>query len=159
MPGVLTVRLRGARAAVALACKTMGGTRLDNATAALDWSACRDHTGPWFATRSPDNLLWRLSVPATAPVLDVPGVAPPLLEWQGALRWVQAPAQAGAALQAAAQAVGGSASVFIANSPEDTWAHSPFGDKTTALAQLHQRIKHSFDPAGIFNPGRVSAHW
>ncbi len=38
--------------------------------------------------------------------------AQPLVEWHGALRWVQAPASAGDALRAAAEAVGGSASVL-----------------------------------------------
>ena len=68
--GTLYVRLRGAVAAVQAACKTMGGTLLDNATTAPDWSACRDHTLPWFVqrTQQPDLALWRLSLPATAPV-------------------------------------------------------------------------------------------
>ena len=71
----------------------MGGTLLDNATTAPDWSACRDHTLPWFVQRAqqPDLALWRLSLPATAPVLALPAAAQPLVEWHGALRWVQAP--------------------------------------------------------------------
>jgi glycolate oxidase FAD binding subunit len=28
-----------------------------------------------------------------------------------------------------------------------------------ALDAIHARLKHSFDPAGIFNPGRMAAGW
>ena len=45
---------------------------------APDWSACRDHTLPWFAQRAqqPELALWRLSLPATAPVLALPAGRP-----------------------------------------------------------------------------------
>ena len=159
--GTLYVRLRGAVAAVQAACKTMGGTLLDNATTAPDWSACRDHTLPWFAQRAqqPDLALWRLSLPATAPVLPLPAAAQPLVEWHGALRWVQAPDSAGDALRAAAEAVGGSASVFVAASAYPESASGQFDPKSAALAQIHARVKQAFDPAGIFNPGRLAAAW
>ena len=163
--GTLYVRLRGAVAAVQAACKSMGGTHLDNATTtpnnALDWSACRDHTLPWFAQRAqqPDLALWRLSLPATAPVLPLPAAAQPLVEWHGALRWVQAPASAGDALRAAAEAVGGSASVFVAASAYPESASGQFDPKSAALAKIHARVKQAFDPAGIFNPGRLAAAW
>ena len=159
--GTLYVRLRGAVAAVQAACKSMGGTLLDNATTAPDWSACRDHTLPWFAQRAqqPELALWRLSLPATAPVLPLPAAAQPLVEWHGALRWVQAPASAGDALRAAAEAVGGSASVFVAASADPESASGQFDPKSAALAQIHARVKQAFDPAGIFNPGRLAAAW
>ncbi|MFY3385538.1 glycolate oxidase subunit GlcE [Paracidovorax sp. MALMAid1276] len=159
--GTLYVRLRGAVAAVEAACKSMGGTRLDNATVAPDWVACREQTLPWFADRAaePGHALWRLSVPPTAPVLALPGGAHPLVEWHGALRWVQAPEAAGDTLRELANAVGGSASVFIAAHAHVESAEGHFDLKSAALAQIHQRLKHSFDPAGIFNPGRVARGW
>ncbi|ODS59983.1 MAG: glycolate oxidase subunit GlcE, partial [Acidovorax sp. SCN 68-22] len=87
----LYVRLRGAQAAVEAACRSMGGERQDNAQVAADWQACREQRLPWFAGRVPEHALWRLSLPQTAPVLHLPaGVAPPLVEWHGGLRWVQA---------------------------------------------------------------------
>jgi len=157
----LYVRLRGALAAVEAACRSMGGTRLDNATVAPDWAACREQTLPWFAARTerPDHALWRLSVPATAPVLTLPAGAQPLVEWHGALRWVQAPEAAGDALRAAADAVGGNASVFVAASASGASARGQFDLKSRALEQIHTRLKHSFDPAGIFNPGRMALGW
>jgi glycolate oxidase FAD binding subunit len=159
--GTLYVRLRGAVAAVEAACRSMGGTRLDNATVAPDWAACREQTLPWFAARAerPDHALWRLSVPATAPVLTLPAGAQPLVEWHGALRWVLAPEAAGDALRAAADAVGGNASVFVAASAGGVSAKGQFDLKSRALEQIHTRLKHSFDPAGIFNPGRMAPGW
>lgn len=160
--GTLYVRLRGAVAAVEAACRSMGGTRmLDHAAVAADWAACREQTLPWFTDRAarPDHALWRLSVPATAPVLDLPGGAQPLVEWHGALRWVQAGASHAEALRAAASAVGGSASIFIAASADPESAGGHFDLKSRPLEAIHARLKHSFDPAGIFNPGRVARGW
>ena len=165
-PGTLTVRLRGAVAAVNAACKTMGGARVDNTTeaavaVAAEWAACREQTLPWFAVRTqqPGHALWRLSVPATAPVLALPAGAQPLVEWHGALRWVQAPESAGDALRKAASDVGGSASVFVAASADESSASSGFYLQSTALEKIHARLKQSFDPAGIFNPGRIARGW
>lgn len=159
--GTLYVRLRGAVAAVEAACRTMGGTRRDNATVAADWAACREQTLPWFTARAaqPGHALWRLSVPATAPVLSLPGGVQPLLEWHGALRWVQAPESAGQSLRDAARVVGGSASVFVAASAGGSSARGTFDVQSKALEQIHTRLKHSFDPAGIFNPGRMAQAW
>ena len=159
--GTLYVRLRGAVAAVEAACRTMGGARMDNATVAPDWVACREQTLPWFEARAtqPGHALWRLSVPATAPVLALPGGVQPLVEWHGALRWVQAPESAAQALHTAAQAVGGSASVFIAASAYGSSASGGFDHKSPAIDQIHARLKQSFDPAGIFNPGRMARGW
>lgn len=153
--GHLHIRLRGASAAVQAACQAMGGERVEPARAAADWAACRDQRLAWFSARPPGAALWRLSLPATTPALAWPGCAqPPLIEWHGALRWLQAPACAGPALQQAARAVGGSASLFLAAA-----GAAPVGSaldlQSDALRQIHQRLKNSFDPAGIFNPGRM----
>jgi glycolate oxidase FAD binding subunit len=139
----------------------MGGTRMDNTTTAPDWTACRDQTLPWFTDRAqrPGHALWRLSVPQTAPVLSLPAAAQPLIEWHGALRWVQAPDSAGDALRDAARAVGGSATVFIAAGADSASGSGPLDLKYRALEQIHARLKHSFDPAGIFNPGRMAQAW
>lgn len=157
--GVLHLRLRGAVAAVEAACRSLGGERLEPAMAAAQWGACRDQVLPWFAARRPDQALWRLSLPATAPVLALPGAAQALVEWHGALRWVQAPEAAGDALREAARSVGGSAAVFRAPAAREPGGsgHAPLPSR--ALEQIHGRLKHSFDPAGIFNPGRMAAGW
>jgi glycolate oxidase FAD binding subunit len=159
----LYVRLRGAVAAVEAACQRMlaevPGQRMDNAQTMGDWSLCRNQQLPFFTTRpQADAVLWRLSVPQTTPVLPLPGQ--PLIEWHGGLRWLWGPLSAGAELQALARAAGGSAALFV--NPAET-AHGSAASATQALRSdsptLHaisQRLKASFDPQGIFNPGLVS---
>ncbi len=156
--GHLLVRLRGAMAAVESALDHMGGTMLDHAQADGAWLACREQQLPWFTQMDPDHALWRLSVPATTPALPCTEQAiQPLVEWGGALRWVQAPIQHANALQTMASSMGGSAVCFRPGA-QVRWASSDdFGYTPTlpALRQVQQRVKHAFDPHGIFNPGRL----
>ena len=154
--GTLHLRLRGALAAVEAACKTLGGER-QGPQAAADWQACRDQQLPWHQARSATQDLWRLSLPQTTPVLDLPDS--PLVEWHGGLRWVRAGAAQGPALRAAAQAAGGHATLFIAASEGRTCASARFDTLKPPLDRIHKALKHEFDPAGIFNPHRLSAHW
>jgi len=152
----LYVRLRGAQAAVEAACRSMGGERQDNAQVAADWQACREQRLPWFAGRVPEHALWRLSLPQTAPVLHLPdGVAPPLVEWHGGLRWVQAGPEHATVLQQLARDAGGSASLFIAPSPYVESAGGQFPSISPALQEIQRQLRQAFDPAGIFNPGRM----
>ena len=160
--GSLYVRLRGATAAVDAACRSMGGTRLDAASpdVGADWVACREQELPWFAQRAADHCLWRLSVPQTAPelalqTLGVEGIAAPLVEWHGGLRWVQAPRSAGDALKAAARAVGGDALLFRAEAALPISGEPLFDPQNAAVQRIQQQLKAAFDPAGIFNPGRT----
>lgn len=159
-PELLFVRLRGAIAAVESACtkmlKDMPGSRMDNAQAGSDWNACRDLKLPFFTAPANEPLaLWRLSVPQTAPVLDLPW--PQLVEWHGGQRWLRAPESARETLRRAASAAGGSATVFMAASNTTTGAKHCFSPLTPAAAHIHRRLKAEFDPAGIFNPGRMYA--
>lgn len=148
----LFLRLRGAVAAVEAACKSMGGERQDNAATAPDWSLCRDQQLPWFLERG-ERDLWRLSVPPTAPVLDLPEA--PLIEWHGGLRWVRAAASEGPRLRAAASAVGGYATLFIACHAHAERAAGRFDVLKPPLDRIHAQLKKEFDPAGIFNRGRL----
>jgi glycolate oxidase FAD binding subunit len=149
--GQLYLRLRGAVAAVESACRTLGGERLDNAQVAPDWDACREQTLPWFAQRAEGHALWRLSVPDTAPELALLAAAgEPLLEWHGALRWVQAPPDGAQALHEAARAVGGFATLFRADSSFVPRTTSPFDAKSPALAAIEARVREAFDPVGLF---------
>ena len=155
--GTLYLRLRGALAAVDAACKTLGGERQNNAEVAADWLACRNQTLAWFAGRRADQDLWRLSVPQTAPVLDLP--EPPLIEWHGGLRWVRAAPGQAQSLRVAAAAVGGSATLFVANNAHQTGATARFDALKPPLDRIHRQLKLEFDPAGIFNLHRLSASW
>ncbi len=159
---LLFVRLRGAVAAVEAACQKMlaevTGQRMDNAQARRDWELCRNQQLPFFARPiDPNQALWRLSVPQTAPVLDLP--ASPLIEWHGGLRWLWAPLEAGSALKAQVQAHGGHATGFVAPSAYSTGASGQFCLNSPALMAIQQRLKASLDPQGIFNPRRLFDAW
>ncbi len=155
--GTLYLRLRGAVAAVEAACKTLGGERQDPQSSAADWQALRDLQLTWHQTRSSTQDLWRLSLPQTTAVLDLPDS--PLIEWHGGLRWVRADAAQGPALRAAAQAAGGHATLFIASSAGAGCRSTRFDALKPPLDRIHKALKREFDPAGIFNPHRMSAHW
>lgn len=148
----LTLRLRGAVAAVEAACKTLGGERQENSAAAPDWTMCRDQQLPWFQARGARDL-WRLSVPQTATVLDLP--EPPLIEWHGGLRWVHAAAEDAPRLREAAARVGGSATLFIAGGASTIRVGGRFDALKPPLDRIHRQLKKEFDPAGIFNRGRL----
>ena len=156
--GTLFLRLRGAAAAVDAACRSLGGERQALAQVAADWIACRDQRLPWFAARDPAQGLWRLSVPQTAPVLALPaGVGAPLVEWHGGQRWVQAGAEHAGALREAAAKAGGHATLFIADDGRSTLGIDRFEPLKAPLDRIHRRLKAEFDPAGIFNRGRMYA--
>ena len=155
--GVLYLRLRGAVAAVESACKTLGGDRKNNTNVAADWQACRDQQLPWFQARNASQDLWRLSLPQTAPVLDLPDA--PLIEWHGAQRWVRADAGEAQRLRALAASVGGHATLFIAGGDRKPGAAARFDTLKPPLDRIHRKLKHEFDPAGIFNPHRLSVNW
>jgi glycolate oxidase FAD binding subunit len=151
--GVLHLRLRGAQAAVEAACRSLGGERLEPGAAAADWAACREQALPWFGARAGRDL-WRLSVPQTAPVLDLP--EPPFVEWHGGQRWVAASAAAGARVRAAAAAAGGHATLFRLGDPAAAPALPRFHPVAAPLDRIQRELKAQFDPAGILNPGRLS---
>ncbi len=155
-PELLFVRLRGAVAAVESACERLareaGGQRMDNAQAGPDWAACRDQTLPFFTAPSPARCLWRLSLPQTAPVLELPFAQ--LIEWQGAQRWCWAPPSAAEQIRAAAAAVQGHATLFRAGADGAPGVRR-FDAESPALQAITKRLREAFDPQGLFNPGRM----
>ncbi|MDI3384348.1 glycolate oxidase subunit GlcE [Xenophilus aerolatus] len=159
--GTLWLRLRGAAAAVESACRHLGGERRAHAHAAEDWAALRDQRLPFFAQATAQGLaLWRVSVPQTAPVLALPGQ--PLVEWHGGQRWYALPVDAAGTVRASARAAGGHATLFTvpragAAGRADADAASRFDSPAPALARIQQSLRERFDPAGIFNPGRLLA--
>jgi glycolate oxidase FAD binding subunit len=155
---LLFVRLRGAVAAVEAACTHMlaqqPGMRMDNAQAKPDWALCRDQRLPFFTNRpAPHCALWRLSVPPTAPVFDLPWAQ--LVEWHGGLRWLWAPLDAASTLHIMARSHGGNATVFIAAHAHPAGVKGLFDSQNSAQTAIQRRLQASFDPHGIFNPGRL----
>ena len=155
-PELLFVRLRGAVAAVEAACERMAkeanGKRMGNAQAGPDWAACRDQTLPFFQAPSPELCLWRMSLPQTASVLSLPYAQ--FIEWQGAERWLWAPASAVDELRSAAAAANGHATLFRAGADGAPGA-ARFDRQSTVIETITQRLRSEFDPASIFNPGRM----
>jgi glycolate oxidase FAD binding subunit len=148
--GQLHVRLSGARAAVEAAVRTLGGDAVDAAEATAFWRGIREQTDAFFAQGT--TPLWRLSLPSTTPPLALPGEQ--LIEWGGAVRWVKGDAPA-EAIRAAATAAGGHATLFRAQD-KSAGAFQPLAP---GLLAIHRKLKHTFDPAGIFNRGRLYSEW
>jgi glycolate oxidase FAD binding subunit len=141
--GVLTVRLSGARSAVDAARARIGGEPLDDAD---DWwRALREHDGAFFADA---GSLWRLSLPTVAPPLALSGTQ--LIEWGGAQRWLKTSADA-AAIRTAASRAGGHATLFRGG---DRHA-GVFQPLAPAVLAIHRQLKNAFDPAAVFNRGRM----
>ena len=155
---LLFVRLRGAVAAVEAACRSMGGQRMDGDGVQRDWADCREQRLPFFSQASQGAALWRVSVPQTAPSAAFGSVQPDgqLVEWQGAQRWLWAPATEAVAIRAQAQALGGHATLFRPAAEPDR-AVGVYTPAPSAVQAIEQRLRAEFDPAGIFNPGRMAS--
>lgn len=143
--GRASARLAGSEPAVDAGCRRIGGESVAAEAAAEHWRAVREQTHPFF--HGPEAL-WRLAVPSLAPELDLPGAQ--LMEWNGALRWLKSTAEPGLVREAARKA-GGHATLFRT----ERRAAAPFAPIAPALLRIHRELKAAFDPAGIFNPGRL----
>ena len=140
--GKVYIRLSGSAASVQAAYLQLGGELHEDPGF---WIDLREHRLPFFQSREP---LWRLSLPATSPALDLAGEC--LVEWGGALRWLKSQADP-AIIQQAVRIAGGHACRFDAHG-QTALEHSDLPD---ALLQLHIRTRDAFDPHRIFNPGRM----
>ncbi len=141
--GQLTLRLSGARAAVAAAREKIGGEAVADADGF--WRAVREQQDDYF---SGEAALWRLSLPSKTAPLALPGAQ--LIEWGGALRWLTFDGPAALVREAAARA-GGHATLFR-GSDKSAGAFQPL---PAPLMAIHRNLKRSFDPQGLFNPGRL----
>jgi glycolate oxidase FAD binding subunit len=150
----LYVRLAGARAAVAAACTRLGGAQLAPEQANSWWSSVRDHSAEFFAIGAAGlargESLWRLSVPATAAALKLPGRQ--FMEWGGAQRWWKTPADAGQVRSAAARA--GGHATLIRGADKSNGVFAPLSEVSM---RIHRGLKQAFDPLRLFNRGRLYA--
>jgi glycolate oxidase FAD binding subunit len=139
----LAIRLSGTQAGVEALARRLGGQRVPDS--AGFWRAVREQQCSFFQAAA---SLWRISIKSTTAPLPLAG--PQLLEWNGALRWVHTEADP-AEVREAARKAGGHA----------TWYHGAaeranvFQPLAEPLMRLHRRLKLTFDPAGIFNRGRL----
>ena len=158
--GQLWLRLAGARAAVAAACSKLGGKAMTLETTAgaavnaqKHWISVREQTHPAFA----GDILWRLALPTNAKPPGLDGLR--AIEWGGALRWYAGEAsEIREAVRGTAARAGGHAVLYRA--PESLRClEGAFAPLSPALLALHRRLKKSFDPKGILNPGRLYAEF
>ena len=148
--GVLFVRLGGSAAGVEAAASRLGGERLDRRINADLWLAVREQLLPAF--RPPENedvRLWCVSVPDTAPELELDGTF--CMEWGGGLRWYQTGLPADE-IRAAASKVGGHATLFRGALRAGETA---FTLPQENVLRIQRRLKKLFDPHNIMNPGRM----
>jgi glycolate oxidase FAD binding subunit len=143
--GEVAVRLSGAAPALRGAAEKIGGVPLAPERDNGFWRALREHTDSFFSGPEP---LWRIAVPSDAPPLQIPGRQ--LVEWGGALRWLKSEAEAQTVRQAARR-VKGHATLFRGGE-RSAGVFTPLEPVTM---RLHRELKSAFDPAGIFNPGRM----
>ncbi|WP_199032446.1 glycolate oxidase subunit GlcE [Ralstonia sp. ASV6] len=155
--GALWLRLSGADAAVRAAITKLGGERVDDAQAATFWRDLREQSHAFFARALQSGLpLWRIALPPATPPLALghASVDEQLVEWGGGQRWwidtANTPADA---IRDAVSKAGGHATLFR-NGERTSDIFTPVA---APLMAVHKRLKESFDPHGIFNPGRLYA--
>ena len=135
--------------------------RLENDASISLWKKVRDVT--WLAEPR-DAAIWKISIaPSKAPALLNALKANMsfrhLLDWGGGLVWLQTATEndaGAAAIRSALAGTGGHATLI--RGPEALRASvDVFEPLTPALQQLSSKIKASFDPERILNPGRMAA--
>ncbi len=107
------------------------------------------------------DTIWKLSLtPSLAPAvvaqireaLDCDAI----YDWAGGLVWLTLPASADAGHEVVRAAVGDHGHATLLKAPAAVRAQVPvFQPQAEALARLTARVKESFDPNGILNPGRM----
>ncbi len=143
LQGRLYVRLSGARSAVEATIKQWQTQELTDADAF--WDSLRHQQHPIFNNGLP---LWRFSVNSAAsmPSLD----SDSLIDWGGSQRWY-AGVQDLDEMQALAANAGGHVSLYSGGDRSADVMHR----LPMTVQNIQKRIKASFDPDHIINPGRL----
>jgi glycolate oxidase FAD binding subunit len=135
---------------------------LDAAASGPLWRSIRDVTP--FASGPQSGPLWRISTaPARGADLaaSIAGAGPArfLFDWAGGLIWavLDSRADAGAAIVRRAVAAGGGHATLVRASAATRAAVDVFEPQAAGVAALTKRVKASFDPKGVLNPGRMWA--
>jgi glycolate oxidase FAD binding subunit len=132
--------------------------RLDETDTSTLWREIRD-----VRLLAPQRPLWRLSIPPASADELAPWLAQLSLErlydWAGGLVWLALKpdwTEAGPTLRRAFDGRGGHATLVRA--PQESRAQTDvFQPLAASLAGLTSRVKQSFDPERILNPGRMYA--
>ena len=136
----LYLRFSGSEGGVARSVEACGGS-----AAFTDvWKDLRELKAPVLTS----PRLWRLSIPHAGPAPVLAGER--LIDWAGSQIWLATDASA-PEVRAACDKAGGHATLFRGAEPGE----AVFTPLAPPLRALHKRIKTAFDPAGVFNPGRM----
>ncbi len=134
---------------------------VDARTSANLWRAIRDVS---FFRHDPGRIVWRLSVPPMngANVLEALSAidgARAFMDWAGGLIWADMPVSDHGSAQLVRGAIAGCGGhATLMRAPQTLRAAIPvFEPQPLALAALTARLKSSFDPQGVLNPGRMYA--
>lgn len=147
----LFIRLSSTANSIKHSHQAMGGDSLTNEKNTELWKQLRHQTYKFFMhNRDASQNLWRISVPPSTPAIATEH--PQLTEWNGALRWVLSNEN----MFKLATDCKGHATRYMLNRAAETHTDKDiFQPLSRALFALHQRIKKSFDPENILNPGRI----
>jgi glycolate oxidase FAD binding subunit len=128
------------------------------------WQAVRD-VAPFAANgKSEERPLWRISIAPSCGAELAGSIADEaggqmMLDWAGGLVWLrlEPSADAGAALVRRLVAPLGGHATLVRAPTSVRAAVDVFPTQDAALFALTKRVKESFDPKGVLNPGRMWA--
>jgi len=169
LPGRTALRLEGVAPSVEARLKGLRELMKD-AGARMEELGTLESRAFWREVRdvvplkaAPDAMVWKISCPPTEgpAILERIKAQRPAVQafydWSGGLIWLALPPSADAdhtIVRGALGATGGHATLIRA--PEAVRAAVPvFQPQSPALAALAARVKESFEPKGLFNPGRM----
>jgi len=164
--GELTFRLAGAAAAVKAAIPLMSylvmATEVDTEVAEHFWNDLREQNLSAFANLGADKTLYRLALPAACGPLHITGADDEIiLEWHGQQRWIKASGDEATfkVIKAIASSHGGHATRFRQGENVDpSYQRFTLLSEQThsqALEAVQERLRSSFDPAGVFATKRL----
>ncbi|MDH3759427.1 MAG: glycolate oxidase subunit GlcE [Gammaproteobacteria bacterium] len=134
------LRLSGSEQGVSQAASQLGGDATET-----DWRQVKEQRLEFFDTELP---LSRISLPPASP--DMLALDSQLIEWGGARRWCRGEIDVDALRERVAGA-GGNLCAYRRHADGVPMFHP----LPAAMLKLQRNIKSSFDPAAIFNPGRI----
>ncbi len=113
-----------------------------------------------FAADGTDRPVWRISTPPAMghrilSALRMETGVDGFLDWQGGLLWLRMEADAEAGLVRHLVGQSGGHATLVRAPDAMRRASAVFQPEPAPVAALSARIRHKFDPAGMFNPGRM----